>query len=209
MKLIVISPSKQVDAEVPCLLNMFEQGLPTYHLRKTKFSTKDLRNLILQIPPKYHNRIIIHSHHELAKQFNLKGIYISRSHKKRRFRTWLKMKLLKLRKGHLQTSTTFRSIDGLLDYESKYDYVFLAPVFDSLLGNFQAGYSEKNVMNTIKNTQYEVIARGGISVDTIQKTHELGFAGAAFYSSIWKAKSPVQEFIKVKEKFNDLKIPIE
>ena len=209
MKLIVISPSKKEDAEVPFLINMFEQGLPTYHIRKTKFSTRELKDLLLQIPEKYHRRIVIHSHHDLAMRFNLKGIYNSRSHKKRKYRTWLRIKWFKLIKRNLQISSTYRSIEGLLDYDSKYDYVFLAPVFDSISGNFQAGYSEKNFHNTLKHTQYKVIARGGVSTDTLQKAHELGFAGVAFYSSIWKKNNPVQEFMKVKEKFVELKIPIE
>ena len=119
------------------------------------------------------------------------------------------MKWFKFRKRGLKTSATFRSVDDLLDNESNYDYVLLSPVFDSLSGNFQAGFSEYNLKSALQNTKYKVIARGGISVDTIQKAYELGFAGVAFNSGIWKTKNPLQEFIKVKEKFAELNLPIE
>ncbi len=209
MKLILISPSERKDTELPYLLNMFEQGLKTYHLRKIKFSTRELQHFIEEIPEKYHDRIVIHTHHELVTKFNLKGVYISRSHKKRKMRTWLRMQWFKIRKKEFKVSATLRSIEALLDHNSKYDYVFLSPVFDSLSGNFQAGFSEHDLRHALKNTQYKTIARGGISAGNLQKSHELGFKGVAFYSSIWKSKNPLQEFMKVKEKFTELNIPIE
>jgi len=209
MKLVIISPTARKDSELPHLLNMFEQGLPTYHLRKTNFSTRELKNFIAEIPKKYHKRIVIHTHHELAAKFNLKGIYISSFHKKRKTELWLRMKWLKFRRENLQVSGTFKSIEAILEHNPKYDYIFLSPVFDSSSGNFQAGFSKDNLRRALKNSKYKVIARGGIAVNTLQKAHELGFAGVAFYSQIWKTKNPLQEFLKVKAKFNELKIPME
>lgn len=209
MKLILISPSEKKEDEIPLLLNMFEQGLPAYHLRKTKFSTRQLKSFIAEIPEKYHPRIVIHTHHELALKFNLKGIYISRSHKKRKFMLWLKLKWLKFKKEKLQVSSTYRSIEAILHIEREYDYIFLTPTFDSHSGNFQAGFTHHNLKYALQNTRSKVIARGGVSVNNIEKAKELGFSGVAFYSSIWKAKKPIEEFIKVKEKFAELGLPME
>ena len=209
MKLIVISPSKKQENEVPFLLNMFEQGLTTYHIRKKTFSTRQLKNLIEEIPKKYHTRLVIHSHHELALRYDLKGIYISRSHKKRKIRLWFFMNWLKLWKNNIEVSITFRSIEDVFDFNQLYNYIFLSPIFDTISGNFQSAFSDYNLKPTLKNTKYKVVARGGVSITTIQKAHELGFAGVAFYSSIWKSTAPVQEFMKVKEKFQELNLPIE
>ncbi|TAL60753.1 MAG: hypothetical protein EPN85_06545 [Bacteroidetes bacterium] len=209
MKLILISPSKRQDSEIGFLLNMFEQGLQTYHVRKKTFSTRELKKYLEEIPEKYHNRIVIHTHHELALKFDLKGIYISRSHKRNKFKLWFWKKWLKLRKSRLEISTTLRNVENVLEYIPRYDYVFLAPVFDSLSGSFQAAFSEYNLAPALKNTKFKVIARGGVSTDTIQKAHSLGFWGGAFYTSVWKAANPLQEFIKVKEKFSELSLPIE
>lgn len=209
MKLIVISPSKRQDSEIGFLVNMFEQGLQTYHVRKKTFSTKDLKKYLTEIPRKYHNRIVIHTHHELALKFDLKGIYISRSHKKNKFKLWFWKKWLKFRKGDLEVSTTIRNVEDMLEFAPRFDYIFLAPVFDSLSGSFQAAFSEYNLIPALRNTKHKVIARGGVSVNTIQKAHSLGFGGGAFYTSIWSSTNPFQEFLKVKAKFEELSIPVE
>lgn len=209
MKLILLSPTERKDSEIPFLINMFEQGLPTYHLRKTKFSTRELKKFITEIPEKYHRRIVLHTHHELAVKFNLKGVYLSRSHKKRKLRTWWRMKWLKFRKNKLEVSATFKSIEDIINHPSHFDYVFLSPVFDSISGNFQSGFSEYNLKPAVQKSKYKVIARGGVSTDTINKANELGFSGLAFYSVIWKSRNPLQEFLKIKEKFYELKLLIE
>jgi thiamine-phosphate pyrophosphorylase len=188
---------------------MFENGLPTYHLRKTHFSTGELKDFISEIPKTFHNRIVIHTHHELTVQFNLKGIYLSHKHRRRRLRLWLMTKWLKFRKKDLQISATFHSIERLLNYQSKYDYVFLSPVFDSMSGNFHAGFSEYNLKNILQQTKYKVIARGGISVDKIERAWQLGFAGIAFHTGIWQKPNPIDEFLKIKEKFSELKLDME
>lgn len=209
MKLIVISPSKRQDHEIPFLLNMFEQGLPTYHVRKKTFSTRELNNYLEEIPKVFHNRIVIHSHHELALKFKVKGIYLSRTHKQRRFRTWFWVKWLKMRRHDLEVSTTFRSVESIADHATEFSYIFLSPVFDSLSGNFQSAFSYYNLKPALKNSQVNAIARGGVAAERIAEAKELGFKGVAFYSSIWKAASPVQEFQKAKAKFQELGIPIE
>ena len=209
MKLILFSPSQQANTEIGFLLNMFEQGLPAYHLKKANYSTKQLKKFIEDIPEKYHNRIVIHSHHELASKYELKGVYLTRSHKKRKYSTWLRLQWLKFRKRSLEVSGTVRSIDSLMDYNPKYNYVFLSPVFDSVSGNSQAGYSPYNIQYALKHSKYQTIARGGVSIDNIEQAHNLGFAGVAFYSTIWKTKNPYHEFLKVKEKFKELNLPME
>jgi thiamine-phosphate pyrophosphorylase len=209
MKLVLISPSKKQDSEIGMLLNMFEKGLQTYHVRKKNFSTRELKRYLEEIPSKYHNRIIIHTHHELALKYDLKGIYISRSHKKRKIRLWFWEKWLKLRRGNLEISTTIRNLEDIGDTPARYNYIFLSPIFDSLSGNFQAAFSEYNLVRNLKKTKVRSIARGGISINKIQKAHELGFSGVAFYSSIWKSGNPLQEFIKVKDKFTELSLPME
>lgn len=209
MKLIVLSPSDLKETELPTLLYMFENGLRTYHVRKTHYSTRELKKYIEEIPEKYHPRLVIHTHHDLAGQFNLKGVYISRSHKKRRFKTAWRLFWLRLRGKHLKRSATIRSIESLLDPQGRFDYVMLSPVFDGISEKFQAGFTDTEIRNGIKNSPCEVYARGGITVDTIAKAHSLGFAGIVFYSGLWKTPQPIETFKKIKDEFQDLGIPME
>lgn len=88
MKLIVITSSKSIPDEPKLLTEMFEAGLPCLHMRKPRLSTKEMQALIEAIPAVFHNRIMLHSHHELALKYKLRGIHLSRVHLSKRLRYW-------------------------------------------------------------------------------------------------------------------------
>src|SRR6478735_4343665 len=97
MKLVVITPTKDVPDEQSLVTKMFESGLTTLHLRKPKYSTNQMREYIEQIPESFHNRIVIHSHHKLVFKFNLKGIHLSHIHFSKKWKYWYIKWRLKLR----------------------------------------------------------------------------------------------------------------
>lgn len=211
MQLIVISSSGSPENEALHITKLFEAGLETFHLRKHKLSTKGTKSLLNAIPKHFHNRIIIHSHHNLARKYNLKGIHLTKSHLKRYYKTWFTIKLIQLRNPQIIITTSFSNIGQLFEKEHKYNYsyVFLSPIFDSLNSKFQGGFTEHSLRSAIQKTEFKVVARGGIDMDAIEKSNSIGFHGLAFYSSLWKKKDPVAEFTKIVEKFQELKIPIE
>jgi len=211
MKLIVISSSSPVENETLIVTKLFEAGLETFHLRKHKLSTKKTKEFINQIPKHFHNRIVIHSHHNLARKFNLKGIHLTKSHKKNKIHTWFSLKLLKLKNPNIIITTSYSNIGQLFETSSRYtyDYVFLSPIFDSLSSKFQGGFTAHSLKSAIEKTEFKVIARGGIDITAIEKAHAIGFNGLAFYSSMWKKKAPLEEFNKFIEKFEELNISIE
>lgn len=211
MKLIVISSSSSVENETQIITKLFEAGLETFHIRKHKLSTKKMKGFINQIPEHFHNRIVIHSHHNLARKFNLKGIHLTKSHKKNKIQTWFSLKILKLKNPQIIITTSYSNIGQLFETDTKYkyDYIFLSPIFDSLSSKFQGGFTAFSLTSAIEKTELKVIARGGIDVTAIEKAKAIGFYGLAFYSSIWKKKDPLAEFNKIVEKFQELNIPIE
>lgn len=204
MKIIVISSSETTDNEPEIVKQLFENGLDTFHLRKPKLSTKEMQQYISRIPKGFHSRIVIHSHHKLAGRFNLMGIHLTKTHKKRRLTTWLRLKLLKMKNPALIVTTSFRSISHLFEEEGEYDYIFLSPVFDSLTHKFQSGFSQHSLRSALSKTKHKVIARGGVSIASIEAVSELGFEGMALYSTIWKSKDPVKQYIEVRERCNEL-----
>src|ERR1035437_9133261 len=115
MKLIVITSSRSLPDEHMILTSLFENGLQTLHLSKPNYSTPRMTRLIRNIPEKFHNRIVIHSHHNLMLKFNLKGIHLTKKHKKRKLTTWFMLKLLTYRKPDLQTSTSFTKLASILE----------------------------------------------------------------------------------------------
>ena len=211
MKLIVISNSGMMENEAIIVTKLFEAGLETFHLRKHKASTKKTKELIKAIPAHFHNRIVIHSHHNLARHFQLKGIHLTKTHKKRKFRTWIMLKLIKLKNPGIIISTSYDTIGKLFEQSDSYiyNYVFLSPIFESITSKFQGGYTTHSLKSALLKSQYKVIARGGVDINAIERANEIGFEGLAFYNSIWKRKDPVAEFNAVIEKFLELKIPIE
>ena len=211
MKLIIISSSNPIDNETKIVTNLFEAGLETFHLRKHKLSTRKMKAFILAIPPHFHNRIIIHSHHKLAGRFDLKGIHLTKSHKKKKWATWFWLKLIRLKNPGIIITTSYSTIGQILttkqDYE--YDYTFLSPIFDNFNSRFQGGFTEHSLKSALQKSALKIIARGGIDINVIEKAKEMGFDGLAFYSSMWNQKDPVKEFNLIVEKFQELKIPIE
>jgi thiamine-phosphate pyrophosphorylase len=211
MKLVVISNSGAIENEAKVITSLFEAGMETFHLRKHSLSTKATKELLSGIPAHFHNRIILHSHHKLARKFDLKGIHLTKSHIKKRYRTWLTIKLIKLRNPGLVITTSFNNIGQLFEKEHRFDYnyVFLSPVFDSLNSKFQGGFTEHSLRSAIQKTPFKVIARGGVDANAIEKAKLIGFDGLAFYSSIWKKPDPLAEFNRMVQKFQELQIPIE
>ncbi len=211
MQIIVISSSSEIENEAKIITKLFEAGLETFHLRKHKLSTKKTIELIKQIPIQYHNRIVIHTHHLIARKFNLKGIHHTKKHRQKRIRTFIYTRFIQMRNPDTIITTSYGNIGSMLSPTKNYnyDYAFLSPIFDSLTSKYQGGYTEHSLKSALSKSDKKIIARGGTSIENIEKVNELGFAGMAFYSSIWRKKNPVEEFNKIIEKCQELKIKIE
>jgi len=211
MKLIVVSNSSMMENEAKILINLFEMGLETLHLRKPRLSTKKTKDLLKSIPEKYHNRIVLHSHHNLARKFNVKGIHLTKVHKKKKFKTKFNIWLIRTKRPNITISTSYSTIGDILElhFDYNYSYVFLSPIFDSLTSRFQGGFTEFSLKSALAKSKLKIIARGGVDFNAIEKAKEIGFAGVALNSNLWKAKNPIDEFNKMAEKFQELHIPIE
>lgn len=195
MKIILLSSSRKAEEEPELVTKMFELGLESFHLRKARYSTKKLEEYINKIPAHFHNRIIIHSHHKLAAKYDLGGIHLTRIHLKRKYSTWLRLKWLSWKKPNLLKTLSYRKLASLYEEEAKWSYVFLSPIYDSLSGKYQSGYNEYSLKVAIKKTPHKVVARGGISLENIKKSNDIGFYGVALYSSIWRKENPIEAFI--------------
>lgn len=208
MKLILISSSGESDVEVQQVIQMFENGLQHFHIRKPKFSTNQLKKYIEEYPSKYHDRMIIHSHHLLARKFNLKGIHLSREHKATIAKTWLKLKWIQIKNPKLKVTTSFTTLAKLFETEANFDYVFLSPIFDSLTSKYQSGFTPATLKSSLAKSPFKVIARSGIELDKIEEVYSLGFDGAALYSSVWKKSDPVGSFTAFVKKCQELNIEL-
>jgi thiamine-phosphate pyrophosphorylase len=208
MKLIVISPVRSKDHETRLVTELFEHGLETLHLRKPGMRRSEMREYIEAIPSHFHNRIVIHSHHTLARRYMLKGVHMTRMHLKKPFISWFRMRMLRVRKPDALQTSTFHRLANIYENKIDYNYVLLGTIFDPISGKFGPGYSEHSLRAALEKSRQPVIARGGTSVDNIALCNDLGFAGMAFASSIWKAENPVEAFCAVIIRCRELNIPV-
>jgi len=195
MKLIVLSSPKNNPAEPEIVTQFFKNGLEIFHLRKPRFSQKEMERYLNLIPGEFFNRIVIHSYHKLAVKYNLRGIHLTRRHRKQKFKTWLKTKYVKSKNPDITITASFHSLESLFEDQSNYDYVFLSPIFDSISkGNYQGRFSGHNLEVTLSKTQQKVLALGGVDIDKLAEIKEMNFAGMVLHGAIWQSKDPVEAF---------------
>lgn len=210
MKIILISKSILDENELGIVKELFENGLGTYHLRKPQISTKQMRSFLDSIPSQFHNRIVIHSHHNLALKYNLKGVHYTKAHLQKTFKNWWRKITLRIANTALIKSTSHSKLVSVYeDHEIDFDYVFLSPIFDSLSGKFQSGFHIDGIKAAIQKSGKNIIARGGVELKRIEQIRDLGFYGMALNTCIWNSKNPVAEFHKILACCRELGIEVE
>jgi thiamine-phosphate pyrophosphorylase len=210
MKLLVITPSKDVADEQILITKMFESGLTTLHLRKPKYSTNQMMDYLAEIPEHFHDRIVIHSHHQLALSYSLKGIHLSKTHLSKHWRYFFIRLRLKLKFGKTSKSRSYSRLRQIyLVEEQNFDYYLIGTMYHSMTGDLYSGFYEEGIIAAIKNGKKKLIARGGTSINVIAKTHKYGFSGIAFGSFIWESDQPYETFLKILAEFKVHNIALE
>ena len=195
MKIIVVSPEKNVKNEAAIVEALFLRGLTNFHLRKPDFTEEQVIIYLKQISPEFHNSIILHSHHHLSERYNVKGFHYTA-----KMRT-----LMPKLDNRLHNSTSFHELDELKHNKLPYTYVFLSPIFPSIskLG-YEKQFPQDKVRKALDSTTIKVVALGGIDVDKLDEVKEMGFAGAAILGAIWNEPDPLAKFEFIKKKADAL-----
>lgn len=210
MKVVLITPSGKSDNEIAAVIQMFEAGLDTLHVRKNRFSTRELDDYINQIPAHFHNRLIIHSHHRLALKYNLKGFHFTSTHLKKKLSLWVNTKFIYLRKPRLIKTISFRRATELyLPQIVKTDYCFLGTMFHNVSGELYSGFYPEVVEAAVQKSKMKIIARGGINDKSVEQAYKLGFYGVALYGYIWKSTAPYSKYVEFIKFCKEKNIPVE
>lgn len=210
MKLVVITQSQKSDNEIANIIQMFEAGLETLHVRKNRFSTKELDAYLKEIPSHFHDRIIIHSHHKLALKYNLKGFHFTSTHLKHKFKLWWNTRMIYLRKPHLVKSISHKRIAELYELQKvKTDYCFLGTMFHNVSGELYSGFYPETIKAAIDKSGRKIIARGGVNEKSVELAHQLGFYGVALYGHLWKSTTPFEKYIEFLRFCKEKNIPID
>jgi thiamine-phosphate pyrophosphorylase len=100
------------------------------------------------------------------------------------------------------TSTSFHSLQQLrTDWGPALSYAFLSPVFDSIskTGYSAARFDRCELLQTLDQCSFPVVALWGIASDNIQEAKDMGFGGAAVIGSIWQADNPVTAWERLQQ----------
>ena len=183
MKLIVISPEAEDSREHATLAELFAAGLTSYHLRKPTWSREQLADWLRVLPSEFHSRIVLHSHHDLAAQFNIGGLHNAQA----------VSPSAPLRSQAVHSLVELR---GLLEVRAR---LVFSPVFPSFSkpGYGPAFDRDELCMLLALPRRAEVIALGGIDATRIQACRELGFDGVAVLGAVWQSPDPVRAFAEL------------
>lgn len=174
---IVITLPHYFPEEANRITQMFESGLCRLHLRKPDCAIDDYRQLLDAIPSCYHDRIVIHEHFQLLKEYTLAGVHLNRRNPEKP--SWWK--------GHVSRSC--HTLDELRACKHQYDYVTLSPIFDSISKQgYTSAFTPDELLLAHEQgiIDHRVMALGGISHDNMDTALSYGFGGFMMLGEAWR-----------------------
>jgi len=193
--LIVISLESKQPEEGKWIEALFNQGLEKLHLRKLYDDKKTCRQLLQDIPKRFHSRISLHQHHELADEFSIGGIHLTEKSRKSLIQqNKLNKKMEYWKQKNYAISSSFHSIEDVKKESNGFDYVFLSPVFNSIA---KKGYQGRQFNVFSLGSATLIIALGGMKTNNISNAFNLGYKGVAVLGAVWKTEHPVKSFKQI------------
>lgn len=193
--LVLLAPEKDINGEIEILTQLFQAGLSFYHLRKPAKNEQDHCAYLDKIAPKYHNRIMLHHCHELLNDYNLKGLHFTEQ-KRRDLLTKGHQSFLDLQNNNKIISSSFHEIKEVLECAIDFEYHFLSPIFSSIS---KQGYRGRYF--NAHQIDKRMIGMGGITVDNLEETIQLGFNGIGILGGVWNAENPIESFNSIQQQY--------
>lgn len=184
--IIVITPEDKVQNETEIINELFQEGLDLLHVRKPFINLEKMTDFIQKIDSKFYSQLVLHSHYDLAENFN-----ISRFH----FREIDRKNGLSQSFIDKTISTSVHDIETFNQLNKELEYAFISPVFPSIS---KKGYGENlNILDDIKkrdNSNVKLIALGGINENNIHQVFDNKVDGVALLGAIWENNEPFNVF---------------
>ena len=196
MHCIIISHESPFAGEADIINSLFYAGMEHFHLRKPAYTQEILQNMLRDIEPAYHSRIVLHDHFELAKQFSLGGVHLNSRNPV-------------CPPGAVAVSCGCHSLACLNARLSTFNgLIFLSPVFDSISkAGYKKAFTDEELSAASKRglIHHRVIALGGISAETIPLAASCGFGGVAILGALWGSNPTANDKNRIVDKFLQLK----
>jgi thiamine-phosphate pyrophosphorylase len=194
-KVIVYSAEAIVKDEVYYLNDLLASGVQQLHLRKPNTPKYVLENLIVNIDPRQHSKIVIHHHYDLLDKYDLMGIHLTNKYLDKAHSLNLHTVIQAAKIKNYTLSRAIHTLEELKLVDESYDFVSLSPVFDSISKQGYEGKVSQFVdFVSYKRTNLSVYALGGITKENIKVCKEMGFDGAIALGTIWRNTEPTQNY---------------
>ncbi|PWK23822.1 thiamine-phosphate pyrophosphorylase [Arcicella aurantiaca] len=189
MKKVIISNPTDFEGEIDIIEQLLSDKTLIFHLRKPEKSKDELTEFLQKISPKFYRQIVVHSHHDLLKKYNLKGVHFTEKMREQLPNDDLISMAKTLRKRGLTVSFSLHSLEAIEQLPCKADYVFLSPIFQSISKpDYPSAFSIEILKQFFKNriSNVPVLALGGVNNENIEIVQTIGFQGYALMGSVWK-----------------------
>lgn len=176
-----------------------EEDWDFLHVRKPDYDKDELINF-LEMIPQYHHKVVLHSHYELIKEFDVAGINITNSAMANlsyedELTSSCDIRELSVKNGEIYcygvkpdlVSYSGHGFTEVQNLQFNTSYVLLSPIFDSISkAGYRSQFEDKEILaDFLRTVDRRVIALGGIDHNKVKECEELGFDGYAMLGSIW------------------------
>ncbi|SUX47548.1 thiamine phosphate synthase [Chryseobacterium indoltheticum] len=189
--IIVITPEDIVQNETELINELFQEGLNLLHIRKPFINAEEMTDFIQKIDSKFQSQLVLHSHYNLAENFNISRFHFREIDRKNGLYQSFTDKTI---------STSVHDIETFNELSGNWEYSFISPVFPSIS---KKGYGENsNILNDIKkrdNSNVRLIGLGGINENNIKEVFESEIDGVALLGAIWESDEPLGVFKKCRQ----------
>jgi thiamine-phosphate pyrophosphorylase len=189
MQKVILSHQIDFEGEISIIEQMLKEESVIFHLRKPHKTIQEFEDFLRKIPAQYYKQIVLHSHHELIKKYNLRGIHITEKIRQNLDKSVLKKLIKLLRNRGLTVSFSLHTLNAIEILPYEVDYVFLSPILKSISKTeYAAAFSMEELMFffQVRKSKVPVFALGGIREENAQLLKRIGFNGFVLKGSVWK-----------------------
>ena len=193
MELRVITQPDLMANEASIINELFTEGLTTLHLRKPKWTNDQLLAMLGDIHEHFHERLVLHQMHHLAKEYGVKGVHLKSTERAAKNEEQLEEWIDEYKERGCKISTAIHSLPEIDELEDRFDLLTVSPIFESIS---KPGYrSEIDWLTILKERDLsKLMAIGGINGENIEKLFNIKFSACGAMGVIWEEGNPVYNF---------------
>lgn len=192
----VMSPLFERPDEKKILLELFENGLSAFHLRRPRWPISRFKSWLEEFPPSIRSRIILHQFPQLVRRCGAGGFHLDHG------------ETLPLAAGELgEISARCEDFHAVLKVARFAHRIMLGPVFPP--EKYDVTVPRRTFEEYVACADYwrahggknQMLAFGGVSEENVKKCRKAGFDGFVAVGAVWDADAPVKAFKELLKKW--------